>query len=92
MMLLVTLLAHRLSTASSLSFHTSAWHHKPEATFADALALVRWNLLGNMHWVHPYIPTRLNTYKVADSVVLPTKVFHGFVYILYYPTKMDKAE
>lgn len=83
---LVTLLAHRLSAASSLPVRTSAWYRKSEATFADALALVRRYLWGNTQWVHSPVPTGLNTSAAADSVVLPTKVFHGLVDTLCYPT------
>jgi hypothetical protein len=38
---LVTLIAHRLVTTQSLPVRTSAWYHKLQPTFSDALALVR---------------------------------------------------
>lgn len=83
---LVTLLAHRLSASSSLPVRTAAWYQKPEATFADALALVRRYLWRNMQWVHSPIPSGLNTFDSANSVVLPAEVFHGLVDTLCYPT------
>jgi hypothetical protein len=83
---LVTLLAHHLSAAAALPVRTSAWYQKPEATFADALALVRRYLWGNMQWVNSPIPTGLNTSEAVDSIVLPAKVFHGLVDTLCYPT------
>jgi hypothetical protein len=83
---LVTLLAHRLSSSSTLSVRTSAWYRKSEATFADALAYVRRYLWGNTQWVHSPIPVGLNTLATEDSFVLPAEVFHGLVDTLCYPT------
>jgi hypothetical protein len=38
---IVTLLAHRLARRGTLPVHQSAWYVKPQATFSDAIALVR---------------------------------------------------
>ena len=83
---LVTLLAHRLSDSGSLPVRTSAWYQKSEATFADALALVRRYLWRNIQWVHSSAPRALNTFAYDNSVVLPDKVVHGLVDTLCYPT------
>lgn len=40
----VTLMAHRLSEGGELPVRRAAWYKKSEATFADALALVRQEL------------------------------------------------
>jgi hypothetical protein len=83
---LVTLLAHHLSHSSPLPVRQAAWYKKSEATFADALALVRRYLWRNIQWVNSPIPSGLYTFEPEDSVVLPVKVFHGFVDTLCYPT------
>ena len=41
---LVTLIAYRLSTRGQLFLRQAAWYVKEQATFADALALVRQRL------------------------------------------------
>lgn len=41
---LVTLIAHRLAATQTLPVRTSAWYHKSQPTFSDALAWVRRHL------------------------------------------------
>lgn len=83
---LVTLLAQRLSTNSKLPVRATAWYRKTDATFADALALVRRYLWGETQWMHSLVRTGLNTSAFPDTVSLPTPVLHGLVDTLCYPT------
>ena len=73
---LVTLLAHRLTEDAGLPVRTAAWYHKTEATFADALALVRPELWSTMKF----------TNSAAQSGVspIPSSVLHGLVDTLCY--------
>jgi hypothetical protein len=43
---LVTLLAHALYPNGHLPVHATAWYAQAQATFAEALAAVRWHLGG----------------------------------------------
>lgn len=83
---LVTLLAHYLSADSHLPVRTTAWYRKIEATFADALALVRRFLWGETQWMHSLVKTGVHTSASPDTVSLPTTVLHGLVDTLCYPT------
>lgn len=83
---LVTLLAHHLSAGSYLPARTTAWYRKSEATFADALALVRRHLWSQTQWVHSLVRMGLNTSDSHEMVRLPSPVFHGLVDTLCYPT------
>jgi len=83
---LVTLLAHHLSASSQLPVRTTAWYRKTEATFADALALVRRYLWHHIRWVHSLVGMGLHTSDGHPLVQLPSPVFHGLVDTLCYPT------
>ena len=48
--LLVTLLAERLSQQRALPVRQAAWYCKPPASFADAMALVRYYLWAQAHF------------------------------------------
>jgi hypothetical protein len=54
---LVTLLAHHLSDGQ-LSAQTTAWYLKPQPTFSDAIALVRYHLWTTLNWVKSPAQTR----------------------------------
>src|SRR5690554_395130 len=75
---LVTLLAHRLCQDQPLPVRQTAWYHKREATFSDALALVRRHLWTHMQWVDSRPSTGL--------VTLPTSLLHGLIDTLCYST------
>jgi len=47
---LVVLLGQALYPHGQLPLPQSAWYHKPEASFSDVLALVRWALWGNFNY------------------------------------------
>ena len=64
---LVTVLALRLCPEGRIPVAGSAWYHKPEATFADCLAVVRQQL-----WWARYL---VNSAPQADFVQLPREVF-----------------
>lgn len=83
---LVTLLAQRLSNDSKLPVRATAWYRKTEATFADALALVRRYMWRETKWMHSLVKTGLHTSTIPDTVSLPTPVLHGLVDTLCYPT------
>ena len=83
---LVTLLAQRLSNDSKLPVRATAWYRKTDATFADAMALVRRYLWRETIWLHSLAKTGLNTSVLPDTISLPTPVLHGLVDTLCYPT------
>ncbi len=73
---LVTLLAHRLTEGQGVPVRSAAWYSKTEATFADALAVVRQHL-----WSSVKFPTS----AVQSGVVpIPSAVLHGLVDTLCY--------
>lgn len=73
---LVTLLAHRLTEGQELPVRTAAWYTKSEATFADALAVVRQHL-----WSTVKFPNS----AVQNGVVpIPSAVVQGLVDTLCY--------
>jgi DDE superfamily endonuclease len=66
---LVTLLAHRLTEGSGVPVRRAAWYSKSEATFADALALVRQELWSKM---------KCTTSPAQSGVVaIPEAMVHG---------------
>jgi hypothetical protein len=70
---LVTLLAHRMTTATPgtvIRPRCSAWYSKPAPTFADAMAWVRREL-----WLHP-----LNLKSLSDPSVPPAPIFDTSVF------------
>ena len=73
---LVTLLAHRLTEGAGLPVRTAAWYSKTEATFADALALVRRQLWSTMKFT--------NSAAQTGVLPIPTSVLHGLVDTLCY--------
>ena len=64
---LVTVLAWRFCPSGQIPVEDSAWYHKPEATFADGLAVVRQQI-----WRARYL---VNSAPQADCVQLPRAVF-----------------
>jgi DDE superfamily endonuclease len=64
---LVTVLALRLCPEGRIPVEGSAWYRKPEATFADCLAVVRQRI-----WWTRYL---VNSAPHADFVQLPREVF-----------------
>lgn len=73
---LVTLLAHRLTKGHPFPRRSSAWYQKPEATFSDALAVVRRYLWTQINWSESRSSTPFAT--------LPKPVIHGLVDTLCY--------
>jgi len=73
---LVTLLAHRLTEGQVLPVRTAAWYTKREATFADAIAVVRQHLWRTMKIT--------NSTAKAEVVPIPSAVLHGLVDTLCY--------
>lgn len=74
---LVTLLTWHLTAANpSLPIRSSAWYTKSEATFADALALVRRYL-----WLHVKFPNSLHNPRL---ITLPVSVVDDLVDTLCY--------
>ncbi len=73
---LVTLLAHRLTEGQGLPVRTAAWYSKTEATFADALALVRQQLWSTMKFT--------NSATQTGVIPIPSSVLHGLVDTLCY--------
>jgi DDE superfamily endonuclease len=73
---LVTLLAHRLTEGQALPVRTAAWYTKREATFADAIAVVRQHLWRTMKIT--------NSTAKAEVVPIPSAVLHGLVDTLCY--------
>ena len=64
---LVTVLAWRLCPGGQIPVEVTAWYHKPEATFADCLAVVRQQI-----WRARYL---VKSVPQADFVQLPQEVF-----------------
>jgi DDE superfamily endonuclease len=64
---LVTVLALHLCPEGRIPVEVTAWYHKPEATFADCLALVRQHL-----WRARYL---VNSAPQADFVQFPREAF-----------------
>jgi hypothetical protein len=64
---LVTVLARRLCPEGRIPVEGSAWYHKPAATFADCLAVVRQPI-----WRARYL---VNSAPQADCVQLPREAF-----------------
>ncbi len=73
---LVVLLAHRLTEGQALPVRSAAWYTKSEATFADALAVVRRHL-----WSTVKFP---NSAVQSGVVPIPSAVLHGLVDTLCY--------
>jgi hypothetical protein len=73
---LVTVLAHRLSADGQLPVRRAAWYTKREATFADALALVRQELWSSVKFT--------NSGVKSGVVTIPSAVLHGLVDTLCY--------
>jgi len=73
---LVVLLAYRLSKQQSLPTRTTAWYIKPEATFSDAIALVRRYLWQHTEFTHSQVSSR--------HAPIPDNVLHGLVDLLCY--------
>ncbi len=72
----VTLAAHQLCPDQPLPVATTAWYHKSEATFADALALVR---------RHLWATTNFNNSPLKPNLVLiPAPVLRRLVDLLCY--------
>lgn len=73
---LITLLAHQLTRNQLFPVYSAAWYVKPEATFSDAIALVRRHL-----WTHTKF---VNSPAQTAFVEIPTAVLHGMVDLLCY--------
>lgn len=73
---LVTLLAHRLTEGQGLPVRTAAWYTKTEATFADAIAVVRQHLWSTLKFT--------NSAAKTGVVPIPNAVLHGLVDTLCY--------
>lgn len=73
---LVTLLAHRLTEGQELPVRSAAWYTKSEATFADALAVVRRHLWSTVKFPNSAVQSRV--------VPIPSAVLHGLVDTLCY--------
>ena len=73
---LVTLLAHRLSEGAELPVRSAAWYTKTEATFSDALALVRQHLWSTMKCT--------NSAVKSGVVPIPAAMLHGLIDTLCY--------
>jgi len=75
---IVTLLAYNLTQDKSFPIRSSAWYHKKEATFSDALALVR-----RMIWTNiKFNPSPQD----PDPVLIPPPVLQGLVDAICYMT------
>lgn len=64
---LVTVLALRLRPSGQIPVESTAWYHKPEATFSDCLTLVRRHIWRARYLVH--------SAPKADLVQLPREAF-----------------
>jgi hypothetical protein len=73
---LVTLLAYRLTEGAPLPVRTAAWYTKTEATFADAIAVVRQHLWSSVKFT--------NSAVNSGVVPIPIAVLHGLVDTLCY--------
>ena len=72
----VVLMAHRLSEGGELPVRSAAWYKKSEATFVDALALVRQELWSSVKFT--------NSGVKSGVVTIPSAVLHGLVDTLCY--------
>jgi hypothetical protein len=68
---LVTVVALRLCPEGRIPVEGSAWYHKPEATFADCLAVVRQHI-----WRARYL---VNSAPQADLVQFPREAFEALL-------------
>jgi hypothetical protein len=68
---LVTVLAWRFCPSGHIPVEVTAWYHKPEATFADCLAVVRQQI-----WRARYL---VNSALQADLVQLPQEAFEALL-------------
>jgi hypothetical protein len=73
---LVTLLAHHLTQNKPFPVRSAAWYVKTEATFSDAIALVRRHLWTNTKFT--------NSPSHTGFVEFPASVLHGMVDSLCY--------
>jgi hypothetical protein len=73
---LVTLLAHHLTAGTTLPVRTAAWYTKSEATFADALAVVRQHLWSTLKFTNSPAQSRV--------IPIPSALLHGLVDTLCY--------
>lgn len=73
---IVTLLAFHLTRDTSLPVRSSAWYDKQEATFSDALALVRRIIWANIK----YSQSPLN----PDPVLIPPSILQGLIDTMCY--------
>ena len=73
---LVTLLARHPTQNKPLPVRSAAWYVKTEATFSDAIALVRRHLWTNTKFT--------NSPSHTGFVEFPTSVLHGMVDSLCY--------
>ena len=75
---LVTLFAACLTKDQPLPVRTAAWYVKPEPTFSDAIAFVRYYLWTHMEFTHSPAQT--------TSVLFPDSVWRGLVDSICYST------
>ena len=75
---LVTVLALRLCPEGRIPVEGSAWYHKPEATFSDAIAFVRYYL-----WSHTQF---VNSQAHIRPIPISTTVLHGLIDTLCFAT------
>jgi hypothetical protein len=73
---LITLLAHRLTEEGGLPVRSAAWYRKKEATFADALAVVRERLWSSMKYT--------NSPATSGVIPIPAAMLHGLIDTLCY--------
>ncbi len=73
---IVTLMAHRLHTHHGLGTRISAWYHKSQPTFSDALGQVRQHLWRT--WVFSI------SVQTTETVKIPTTVFDHLTEALCY--------
>ena len=79
---LVTIIAYKLTQASASPFpvRSSAWYHKQQPTFSDALAVVRrhiwFELWGN----------KIKSASKPDYLLIPAPVFNGLIDSMCYTT------
>jgi hypothetical protein len=74
---LVTLLAHHLSDGHP-TVQTTAWYVKPQPTFSDAIALVRYHLWTTMKFVKSPAESRFR--------LIPNSILPGLVQTICYAT------
>ena len=74
---LVALFAHALAPQGQLDVRSAAWYRKPQASFSDALALVRRHLWGN--FLFPISPTGVGLPQLVDKRVWGFKKEHQSV-------------